>query len=384
MSEGLRIALQPTSEAEPSALFEDDSEAPFVSGLGSGHTVLVTGASGFIGAAVARRLKRTGCRIRTLMRPSSPRANVEGLDLEIYEGDMRDARAVALAMTGVRWLIHAAADYRLWALDPNEIFDCNMRGTQVVMEAALAAGVEKIVYTSSVATLMPHFGGSPSCEANRLDECDAIGAYKRSKVLAEQLVDRMVAELGLPAVCVHPSTPIGPGDIKPTPTGRIIVEAARGRIPAFVETGLNLVHVDDVADGHLRALERGRIGERYILGGQDVAFGTMLSDIARLTGRRAPKLRVPHSAILPIAYAAELAARVTGREPFVSLDSLRMSKHLMFYSSRKAEDELGYRARPYLGALEDALDWFKVRNYVPTNRSTEAAFKRESSPEPTF
>lgn len=349
-----------------------------------GDIVLVTGASGFVGAAIVRRLQRTGCRIRTLMRPTSLRANVEDLGIDICTGDIRDPVAVASAMKGARWLFHAAADYRLWALDPSEILDCNLRGTEIVLEAALAAGVEKIVYTSSVATLTPCHGGSPSCEMDRLAPDDAIGAYKYSKVLAELLVDHMVNERGLPAVVVHPSTPIGPGDIKPTPTGRIVVEAACGRIPAFVETGLNLVHVDDVADGHLRALERGRIGERYILGGQDVGFGTMLADIAAITGRRAPKLRLPHNAIYPFAYAAEAVARVTGREPFVSLDSLRMSKHLMFYSSRKAEDELGYRARPYLRALEDALDYFATRRYVPafgraTNRS-----KGGSSSEPSF
>ena len=331
----------------------------------AGATVLVTGASGFVGAAIARRLADSGCRMRTLVRSTSALANLEGLGIELFEGDIRDARAVAAAMEGVRYLFHAAADYRLWALDPSEILDVNERGTRVVMEAALAAGVERIVYTSSVATLKPNRGGSPSSEQDRLSVENAIGAYKRSKILAEHVVDRMVGERGLPAVVVHPSTPIGPGDIKPTPTGRIIVEAAHGRIPAFVDTGLNLVHVDDVADGHVRALQLGGTGERYILGGQDVAFGTMLADIAALMARRAPTIRIPHAAITPVAYAAEMVARLTRREPFVSLDSLRMSKYLMYYSSRKAEQDLGYRARPYRPALEDALRWFVKRQYVP-------------------
>ena len=331
----------------------------------AGETVLVTGASGFVGAAIARRLGDSGCEVRTLVRPTSALGNVEGLGIELFEGDIRDGRAVAAAMKGVRYLFHAAADYRLWALDPSEILDVNENGTRVVMEAALAAGVERTVYTSSVATLKPCRGGPPSGEADRLGVRDAIGAYKRSKILAESLVDRMVDERGLPAVVVHPSTPIGPGDIKPTPTGRIIVEAAHGRIPVFVETGLNLVHVDDVADGHVRALQLGVIGEHYILGGQDVAFGTMLVEIAALMARRAPTIRVPHTAIYPIAYAAEMIALVTRREPFVSLDSLRMSRHLMYYSSRKAERELGYRARPYGLALEDAMRWFVKHQYVP-------------------
>ena len=386
MSEGLRFDPHADAAAEVHETIDADASVARVSlRPAPGDTVLVTGASGFVGAAVARRLAPTGCRIRTLMRPSSPRANIDGLGVQVHEGDMRDPGAVASAMKGVRWLIHAAADYRLWAPDPAEIIDCNMRGTQVVMEAALSARVERIVYTSSVATLSPCHGGAPSSERDRLAKHDAIGAYKLSKVLAEDLIDRMISDRALPAIIVHPSTPIGPGDIKPTPTGRIIVEAARGRIPVFVETGLNLVHVDDVADGHLRALERGRIGERYILGGQNVAFSTMLADIARLTGRRAPKLKLPHGAILPVAYAAEMAARVTGREPFVSLDSLRMSKHLMFYSSEKAEKELGYRARPYRHALADALEWFVARRYVQLKKSAlPLSHEHVSSPEPSF
>jgi dihydroflavonol-4-reductase len=232
------------------------------------------------------------------------------------------------------------------------------------MQAAQGAGVERVVYTSSVATLKPHGDGSPADETSRHTEQTVIGAYKKSKLVAERLVERMVAEEGLPAIIVSPSTPIGPRDIKPTPTGRIIVEGALGRIPAFVDTGLNLVHVDDVAAGHLLALDKGRIGESYILGGQDVSFRELIGVIAGLTGRRAPTIGLPRGPLFPLAYAAEAVARLTGKEPFITVDALRMAKYRMFFSSAKAERELGYRARPYHEALIDALAWFRMAGYL--------------------
>ncbi len=328
----------------------------------SGDVVLVTGATGFVGSAVARALQDAGPKLRLLVRPQSDRRNLEGLECEIAEGDMRDPAAMARALEGVRWLFHVAADYRLWARDPKQIMRNNLAGTRAVMQAALAAGVERVVYTSSVATLS--LDQTPADETAPLAEADAIGAYKKSKVAAERLVERMIAEEGLPAVIVNPSTPIGPGDVRPTPTGRIIVEAASGRIPAFVDTGLNLVHVDDVAQGHLLALDRGRIGERYILGGEDVSLSEMLRDLALMTDRRPPTLNLPRAPLYPLALAAQAAAFVTGKEPFLTVDGLEMSRHWMFFSSQKAEQELGYSWRPYVQGLKDALAWFRREGYL--------------------
>ena len=330
----------------------------------SGDKVLVTGASGFVGSAVAAKLVERGFSVRALVRATSPRSHLAGLDLDYVQGDLRDAATIRPAMAGVRYLFHVAADYRLWARDRNEIVVNNVTGTRVMMEEALHAGVERIVYTSSVATLAVQRDGTSVDETVPLEELKAIGAYKRSKVAAERLVERMIAQQGLPAVIVNPSTPIGPRDVKPTPTGRIIVEAARGRMPAFVDTGLNLVHVDDVAQGHLAALDRGKIGERYILGGQNVQLSEMLTVIANLIGRRPPRLRLPRSAIVPLALAAETLARFTGREPFVTMDALRMSRYRMFFTAAKAERDLGFTARPFTDALTDAIRWFRDAGHL--------------------
>jgi dihydroflavonol-4-reductase len=262
------------------------------------------------------------------------------------------------------------ADYRLWARDPNEIFAANVDGTRIVMQEAKNAGVERIVYTSSVATIAVRDDGSPADESVGLKVEEGIGAYKRSKIAAERLVEAMVADEQLPAVIVNPSTPIGPRDVKPTPTGRIIVEAARGRMPGFLDTGLNLVHVDDVADGHLAALKHGAIGERYILGGQDVLLADMLADIAGLVGRRPPRWQIPRAAAISFAYVAEATARLTGRDPFTTLDGIRMADHHMFFTAAKAERDLGFRPRPYRAALEDAIRWFDAAGYLDKKRRT--------------
>jgi dihydroflavonol-4-reductase len=325
--------------------------------------VLVTGASGFVGSAVARAAQARGFDVSVLARATSPRRNLDALKCEIVEGDIKDETTVARAAKGVRYLFHVAADYRLWARDPSEIYRNNVEGTRTVMRGALASGVERIVYTSSVATLKPPLSGSAD-ETARANEKDAIGVYKKSKIAAEELVRRMAAGDRLPVVIVSPSTPIGPRDVKPTPTGRVILEAARGRIPAFVDTGLNLVHVDDVAAGHLLALDKGRAGENYILGGENVSLEDMLKAIAALVKRPPPRIRLPRVPLFSIAYAAEAIARFTGKEPLTTIDGLKMARYRMFFSSAKAERELSYRARPYGLAIEDALTWFRGAGYL--------------------
>ena len=279
-------------------------------------------------------------------------------------GDVRNPADMAAALRGIRYFFHVAADYRLWAPDPEEIVRNNLDGARSAMEAALASGVERVVYTSSVATLRLRPDGGPADETGQLTEAEAVGAYKRSKVAAEVLVLQMIRDRGLPAVIVSPSTPIGPRDVKPTPTGRILVEAATGRMPAFVDTGLNLVHVDDVAQGHLLALDRGRIGERYILGGQDIGLQGMLAEIARLAGRRPPVVKLPLGPLRPLAELAELIGRITKREPFLTRDALKMARQHMYFTSQKAQAELGYAARPHREAVADALAWFRQAGYL--------------------
>jgi dihydroflavonol-4-reductase len=324
---------------------------------------LVTGATGFVGAAVTRALLAQRHKVRALARPNGLRRNLAGLEVEITEGSLEDAASLARAVAGCRYLFHVAADYRLWVPDPAAMFRANVDGTRVLMLAALAAGVERVVYTSSVATLGLIAGGIAD-EATPSGLGDMIGPYKQSKFAAEAAVKELIAERGLPAVVVNPSTPIGPGDVKPTPTGRLIVEAAKGRMPGYVDTGLNIVHVDDVAVGHLLAAEHGATGERYILGGENLTLAEILAEVAAAVGRRPPMLKIPYAAILPIAVGAELVARVTGREPFVTLDGARMSRKKMYFSSARAMRELGYAPRPARQAIADAVAWFSAHGYL--------------------
>ncbi|HSS64941.1 MAG TPA: hopanoid-associated sugar epimerase [Gammaproteobacteria bacterium] len=325
---------------------------------------LITGASGFVGAAVARRVLDAGHRVRALVRKDSDPRNLEGLKIDVVVGDLRDRDSLDAAVSGCRGLFHVAADYRLWTRDPASLYASNVEGTANLMRAALRSGIERIVYTSSVATLGLNPDRTPSSEETPVTLEDMIGDYKRSKFLAEQTVRQMVLEDDLPAVIVNPSTPIGPRDVKPTPTGRVIVDAASGRLPAFVNTGLNVVHVDDVAEGHLLAFERGEQGERYILGGEDLSLEAILACVAEITGRKPPRVRLPHALVLPLAHGSELWARFFGGEPLATVDAVRMSRKHMFFSSHKAEEKLGYGHRSSLEAIRDAVDWFSRHGYL--------------------
>lgn len=325
-------------------------------------TTLVTGASGFVGAAVARRLVEAGHEVRALVRRSSDCRNLEGLPVERVIGDLTDRVSLERAMSGCKALFHVAADYRLWVPDPATMYACNLAGTRNIMCAALDAGVECIVYTSSVATLGFNSNGAPGDELTPANIHDMIGHYKRSKFLAEAEVGLMAYREALPVVIVNPSTPVGPGDIKPTPTGRMVANAAMGRMPAYVDTGLNIVHVDDVAQGHWLAYKRGAVGERYILGGENMSLKQILESIAGLTGRRPPRLHLPHDVIMPFAYLAEGWGRLTKSKTLpLTVNGVRLSKKHMYFSSDKARRELGYHPRPAAEALRDAVDWFLHR-----------------------
>jgi len=325
---------------------------------------LVTGANGFLGAAVARALLAAGERVRAFVRRGSDRRNLLGLDVEIAEGDVNDRASLDAAVRGCAAVFHVAADYRLWVVDPAPMYKVNVDGSLNVLEAAAAAGVAQLVYTSSVAVLGVNADKTPADETTPVTLADMIGPYKRSKFLAEEAVQRRAAELRLDVVIVNPSTPIGPGDIKPTPTGRVILDAAAGRMPAYVDTGLNVVHVDDVARGQLLALRSGRRGERYILGGQDLSLRDILRLVGEHTGRPATNVRLPHWAVYPIAAVGEAVALVTKREPRATLDGVRMAKKHMYFSSAKAERELGFRWRAPELAIADAIDWFKGHGYL--------------------
>ncbi len=323
----------------------------------------LTGATGFIGAAVARTLLSKGHRLRVLSRSNNDRRNLNGLDVEIVEGDLAKPETYADALKGCRHLFHVAADYRLWVPDADSMNRVNVKGTRALMLAALNFGIERVVYTSSVATMGFYNNGMSACEYTPATFGDMVGVYKQSKYLAEQEVLRLIKHEHLPAVIVNPTSPLGPRDLKPTPTGRIIIDALKGRMPAYIDTGLNIVHVDDVAMGHWLAFKHGKIGERYILGGDNLALSEILGLIAEIDGPPASKIKLPRKAIYPVAIGMEIVARLTGCEPRVSLDALRMAKNKMYFTSSKAETELGYKARSSQLAIADAISWFRAEGY---------------------
>ena len=325
----------------------------------TGDLTFVTGATGFVGSHVVRRLLRRGDRVRVLARKSSLKTNLAGLDCEVVIGDLRDEGSLERCVQGCRRVYHVAADYRLWSRNPQEIYESNVAGTRNLLSACCESGVEKVVYTSTVGAIAPAVGDEPTDEESPVSLDDMIGHYKRSKFMAEQ-VAREYAESGLPVVIVNPTTPVGAGDVKPTPTGKIILDFIQGRMPAFVDTGLNLVGIEDVAEGHLLAAGKGRAGERYILGGENRSLEQLLRMLAAICGRPAPRVRIPWV----VAYAAAFVDQsveglLIGREPAIPIEGVRMARHKMYVSSQKARRELGYDPKPLELALREAVAYFQ-------------------------
>ncbi len=325
--------------------------------------ILVTGATGFIGHHVARLLSSRGAELRVLVRPESRLENLEGLRAERVVGDLRDPRSLAAAVRGCQTVFHVAADYRLWARDPQELYRSNVEGTAHLLDAAAQAGATRIVYTSTVGAIRPPAEGCLSDEDAPVSLEHMVGHYKRSKFLAEQAALEG-ARKGLPVVIVNPTAPVGEADVKPTPTGKIILDFLRGRMPAYIDTGLNLVDVRAVAEGHLAAAERGRVGERYILGDRNMTLREILEALARISGRRAPRLRIPYALAYGAAAVDTLVARWTGRAPRAPLEGVRIARHKMFVRCDKAARELGFRPDPVEAALERAVRWFRDHGYV--------------------
>jgi dihydroflavonol-4-reductase len=324
---------------------------------------LVTGATGFLGSHVARQLADRGENVHVLVRKSSDTRALEGLNARRCEGDLRDPVSLAKALEGVNRVFHVAADYRLWARDPREIYESNVSGTRNLLDAARRAGVERFVYTSTVATIaVPRHGALPN-EETRASLGEMIGDYKRSKFQAEQCVLE-AARSGLPVVIVNPTTPVGPGDWKPTPTGKIIVDFLNGKMPGYVDTGLNFVPVEDCAHGHILAAERGRVGERYILGSCNLTLIQLLAILAAISGRRTPRWKFPHALAFAAGCVDMAVARLTGREPQIPLDGVRMARHKMFVETSKAESELGFACAPIEEALARAVEWYTANGYV--------------------
>jgi dihydroflavonol-4-reductase len=332
---------------------------------------LVTGATGFIGANVVRALLDKGRAVKVLVRPGGDRRNCDGLNVEICEGDLRDAASLVPAVQGCDEVYHVAADYRFWARDWAEIQQSNVRGTQNLLEECLKQNVARVVYTSTVGTIGLSGQPSPGNESTPMDPHQVTSHYKRSKIEAEEVALDMVTR-GLPLVIVNPSTPIGPWDRKPTPTGKVIVDFARGKMPAFVETGLCFVDVRDVALGHILAAERGKVGERYILGNENLSLSAFLAKLSPLVGRAAPKVKIPYAlAWLSGQMSTAWSDWVTHEPPAVAIEAVKMSRRFMYFDSSKASRELGYAPRPLEDALRDAVNWFANNGFFELNPSNK-------------
>jgi dihydroflavonol-4-reductase len=343
-------------------------------------TTLVTGATGFVGSHVVRLLAARGEPVRVLLRESSRTDALEGMECERVTGDLRDRPSLDLALQDVRRVFHIAADYRLWTRDPAEIYQSNVQGTRNLLEAARDAGVERFIYTSTVATIaVPVAGDSLPDETTTAELDQMVGHYKRSKFIAEREAME-AARNGLHVVIVNPTAPVGPGDWKPTPTGRMVVDFLNGRMPAYVDTGLNVVPVEDVAAGHLLAAERGKSGERYILGGQNMTLEEILATLGRITNRPAPHIRLPHAVALAAAYVDTAVCRVLRREPHIPIEGVRMARHRMFVDGAKAVRELGYQPGPVEAALERAVRWYEEHGYVRgTRRAASSAAEKQAA-----
>jgi dihydroflavonol-4-reductase len=326
--------------------------------------VFVTGATGFIGASLVRELLGEGCSIRALVRPGSDRRNLAGLDLELWDGDLRDRSSLERGLAGCDTLYHAAADYRLWTRRPADMYETNVGGTRNILEAALRQGVSRVVYTSSVGTLGNPGNGEPGSETTPVTLADMVGHYKKSKFLAEREAEGFLTR-GLPLVIVNPSTPVGALDVKPTPTGKIIVDFLNRRMPAYLDTGLNIIDVADCARGHILAARHGRIGEKYILGNENLTLRDIFAMLAEITGAPAPKMRLPYTPILIAAYLNEAISRATGREPLIPLAGVQMARKFMYFDSSKAVRELGLPQSPVRDALCKAVEWFRANGYAP-------------------
>lgn len=323
----------------------------------------VTGATGFIGASIVRELLKEGREVRALVRAGSDTSNLKGLDIEPWQGNLLDRDGLRQGLKGCDALYHAAADYRLWTRDPQQMYRINVEGTTAVLEAALENGLSRVVYTSSVGTLGNPGDGTPGAEDTPVTMADMVGHYKKSKFLAEREAERFVG-LGLPLVIVNPSTPVGPLDIKPTPTGKIIVDFLRRKMPAYLDTGLNIIAVEDCARGHILAEQKGRAGEKYILGNTNLTLRDIFAMLEGITGLAAPRVRLPYAPILLAAYVNEGIARITGKEPLIPLAGVQMAAKFMYFDSTKAVRELGLPQTPVKDALRRAVEWFKDNGYA--------------------